>query len=96
MYYALYHAARAALLAEGVEPRTHKGVLNQFGKRFRDDPVFTDQAFELLPKAQTFREIADYEVSTNRALTEERLEELIDGARDFLAAVGRLLDRETG
>jgi len=33
-YYAAYHAVRALLASEGVNPKTHKGVLTMFGEKF--------------------------------------------------------------
>lgn len=30
-YYAMFHAAKAALLLSGIEPKTHEGVINHFG-----------------------------------------------------------------
>jgi len=61
-YYSAYHAVRALLASEGLNPKTHKGVLNQFGERFiktgRMDILFSDA----LAKCFDARHEADYDI----------------------------------
>ena len=33
-YYAMYHAARACLVLEGSAPKTHAGLISEFGRLF--------------------------------------------------------------
>jgi uncharacterized protein (UPF0332 family) len=61
-YYAIFDAARAALLASGHDVgKTHKGVLNAFSEHLvRNGPVPKDVG-RLIKQAETRRYVADYE-----------------------------------
>jgi uncharacterized protein (UPF0332 family) len=63
-YYAMFDAARAALLACGHEVgKTHKGVLNVFSEHLvRNGPV-PKEIGRLLKQAETRRYVADYDGS---------------------------------
>lgn len=64
-YYAMFDAARAALLASGapIEPdfgRTHSGLIGAFGNYLvKNGPVSRDMG-RLLNRAHEIRQIADY------------------------------------
>lgn len=61
-YYAMFDAARAALLASGAEiGKTHKGVLNTFSDRLIKSGPIEKEMGRLLKHAETFRYVADYE-----------------------------------
>ena len=61
-YYAMFDAARAALLASGAEVgKTHKGVLNAFSERLVKNGPLPKEMGRLLKHAETFRYVADYE-----------------------------------
>ena len=61
-YYAMFDAARVALLASGQEVgKTHKGVLNAFSEHLVKTGTFPKEVGRLLKHAETFRYIADYE-----------------------------------
>jgi uncharacterized protein (UPF0332 family) len=61
-YYAMFDAARAALLATGAElGKTHKGVLNAFSERLVKAGPLPKEMGRLLKHAETFRYVADYE-----------------------------------
>jgi len=59
-YYACFHAARAALLACGDEPKTHTGVRTQFNRRFVQTGQFDAITAAALASLQQEREDADY------------------------------------
>ena len=50
IYYAMFHAARAALTVNGIHARTHSGTVLQFEQRFGPAREFHD-AFELRGEA---------------------------------------------
>lgn len=61
-YYAMFDAARAALLISGYEiGKTHKGVINAFSDRLVKNGPLSKEMGRLLKQAETFRYVADYE-----------------------------------
>ena len=84
-YYAMFDAARAALLASGHEVgRTHKGVINAFSVHLVKDGHLPKEMGRLLKHAETFRYVADYEggsVEPSDALT------MVDQAGTFVATM---------
>jgi uncharacterized protein (UPF0332 family) len=63
-YYAIFDAARAALLASGHEVgKTHRGVLNAFSDHLVRRGPLTKETGRLLKQAETYRYVADYEGS---------------------------------
>lgn len=61
-YYAVFDAARAALLVTGHDVgKTHKGVLNAFSDRLVKNGPLPKEMGRLLKYAETFRYVADYE-----------------------------------
>jgi uncharacterized protein (UPF0332 family) len=90
-YYAMFDAARAALLAAGHEVgKTHRGVLNAFSDRLVKDGPMSKEAGRLLKHAEAFRYVADY--SDNAVdLTDAR--EMVEQAETFVATVRSILER---
>ena len=88
-YYAMFDAARAALLASGAEVgKTHKGVLNAFSDRFVKNGPVTKEMGRLLKHAETFRYVADYEditVEGGDAL------QMVQHAETFVAAIRTII-----
>lgn len=84
-YYAMFDAARAALLASGHEVgKTHKGVLNAFSDRLVKNGPLPKELGRLLKHAETFRYVADYEgdpVELGDA------QEMVTQAETFVAAM---------
>lgn len=60
-YYAAYHAARALLLSDGLESRTHSGTIQMIGLHFIRTEVIDERFSRLLSLLQSEREGADYE-----------------------------------
>jgi uncharacterized protein (UPF0332 family) len=60
-YYAMFDAARAALLASGHEVgKTHRGLLNSFANVLIRNDLVPKEMGRLLKRAETFRYVADY------------------------------------
>lgn len=88
-YYAMFDAARAALLSEAIESgRTHKGLINIFSERWIKTGRMDKDIGRSLKHAETIRYIADYDGATI-GLGDARL--ILDQARGFVAAVAQLL-----
>jgi len=84
-YYAMFDAARAALVACGYEVgKTHKGVLNAFSARLVRNGPLPREIGRLLKHAETFRYVADYKdepVQWNDA------QDMVEQAETFVAAM---------
>ncbi len=88
-YYAAYHGARALLLSEGLEPRTHAGTNQMLGLHFIRPGVLDERFSRLLSLLQAEREGADYQ----SALTyrDEDATRWLAEVEDFLRDVGSVL-----
>ena len=88
-YYAAFHAAQAMLYSEGLEPKSHHGVMTLFGLHFvksgRIDPHFA----RYLKNLKDDREESDYEIfsTVNEAIATNALRE----ASEFVAEAERYL-----
>ena len=84
-YFAVFHALRAQLYAEGFEPRTHRGALHLFNLHFVRSGRFEPATSRLIARLQKFREEADYAPAF---VVEERgAREDLESARRFVAQV---------
>mgnify|MGYP001138435551 CR=1 FL=1 len=81
-YYAMYHAAKAALLRKGSSPKTHEGVAREFGRIFLKTGVLPEKTGKSLLTAKAFREKGDY-VPTFEASKAETFQ-IVKDAEDFL------------
>ncbi len=84
-YYAILHAARAALLAEGVKVTSHKGVRRLFSQHLIKTEKLQHRLAVILAEEQDDRFLADYDVTF--APEPERVQKRITDASEFLAAV---------
>lgn len=81
-YYAMFFGSRALLSQKDIYPRTHRGLISQFGLEFVKKGNFKKELFDLLTRAQEDREEADYGLF--QELDEEEARIIIDGAELFL------------
>lgn len=84
-YYAMLHAARAALTNIGVNPRTHQGTVSEFGRRLVLEGVFTRDLGRALAEAKAARET--YEYSATAEMGREEAEALLKDAEKFVSLV---------
>lgn len=84
-YYAMFDAARAALIHAGKHVgKTHKGLINSFTEEFVKTDHATKEMGKALKKAETYRYVADYDsasVNLNDAA------QLVSIAQDFVATI---------
>lgn len=84
-YYAMFEAARAALLASGFDVgKTHKGVLNAFSDRLVKNGRLPKEMGRLLKHAETFRYVADYESASVELRDAQKM---VEQAETFVAAM---------
>lgn len=81
-YYAMFFAAKALLSEKDSYPRTHRGLISQFGLLFVKNGEFEKELFDLFTRAQEDREEADYGLFTE--LDKEEAKIVIEGAELFL------------
>ncbi|HZY95154.1 MAG TPA: HEPN domain-containing protein [Candidatus Bathyarchaeia archaeon] len=93
-YYAMFHAARAALLQRGVTPKTHEGTVSEFGRRLVLDDTFPREMGRALADAKVARET--YEYSALKEMSKEEAKSLLDSAETFVSQVKNLLARKRG
>jgi uncharacterized protein (UPF0332 family) len=93
-YYAMFDAARAALVASGFdEGKTHKGVLNAFSDRLVKNGPLSKEMGRLLKHAETRRYVADYE-SVPVDLSDAQ--EMVEQAELFVEAIRAGLRPQAG
>lgn len=84
-YYAMFDAARAALLASGADVgRTHKGLLNAFSDRLVKNGPLPKEMGRLLKHAEAFRYVADYE---GEPVELSDAQAMVEQAETFVAAM---------
>lgn len=60
-YYALYHALLAMMIHDGYSPKTHSGLITEFGKEYILTGKFDVKYSRLLSQMRTIREKCDYD-----------------------------------
>jgi uncharacterized protein (UPF0332 family) len=90
-YYAMFDAARAALLAVGYEiGKTHRGVLIAFNDRLVKDGPIPRETGRLLKHAEAFRYVADY---SDNAVDLADAREMVEQAKTFVAVVRSIMEQ---
>ena len=82
LYYAIYHAAIAVLLTEGVEPRSHAGTISLLGLHFVKTGRMGTEDARLFARIQKYRIESDY--GRDFPLTPEALREDLEACQGFL------------
>lgn len=88
-YYAMFYAAQALLLADGIRRRRHTAVEAAFGEHFARTGLLDRELHRALIDARGARETADYGVMTE-LVEEEASKRLCDAQRFVAAAKARL------
>jgi uncharacterized protein (UPF0332 family) len=89
IYYALYHAATAALLRLGESvPKTHSGLIARFGAAVVSTGSLAPELGRLINEVEQLRLAADYLGDEIESAT---VVPLIAGAESFIAAIEHLV-----
>jgi uncharacterized protein (UPF0332 family) len=82
-YYAMFHAARAALASRNLEIRSrgHGTLVGQFGRHFITDGTFQG-SWPTINEVQKLRHVGDYDAPT---LARADAEEALQSAHEFVA-----------
>ena len=81
-YYAAFHYARALLLLQGLEPKTHRGVAALMATHLEGTGRLSKASVSAFARLQTFRATADYDARGR--LTRERAAEEVRAAVEFV------------
>lgn len=91
-YYAAYHAAEAVLAARtGRVAKTHTGVRTALAQLLREAPDADRNLLTFLARAYKYKEVGDYGVGRNAAITVADAEALLAGAEQFLTRAAALI-----
>jgi uncharacterized protein (UPF0332 family) len=82
-YYGYFYVTQGLLIQNGVRPRSHAGVVGQYGLHFAKTGVLDPRFGRLLDRALTLRQLADYGTKAN-APSPEDVRRLVDEGRSFL------------
>lgn len=88
-YYSMFYAAKALLSLKERYPRTHRGVLLQFGLEFVKSGIIEDYYAKAITTAQERRERADYDIYYNPS--KEEAEAIIEDARKFIDRIKKAI-----
>lgn len=88
-YYAVLHAAKAALSLSVVEPDTHNGVRRMFGLHLVKTGKIEKEFAKILTAEKEDREIGDYEVGIQ--IEEERARQRVKEAEKFVHRIEQYL-----
>ncbi len=83
-YYAMFHAATAALLHCGIERHSHQGIIAAFGQTFAKAGRVEVRFHGYLKKAFDLRQESDYQPVVR--LADEEAREVVNWAKEFVAA----------
>ncbi len=89
-YYAVFHAARAVLWSQGLAPKTHKGMIQLFGKHVVGEGLVSREIGKILTEAHEQRELADYHALAG-SFDKDEVEMLVADARRFVEKIEGIL-----
>jgi uncharacterized protein (UPF0332 family) len=88
-YYAVFYAAWATFVAHGLErPKTHSGLIAEFGQRFVKNGPFGRDIGVTLGSLETLRSHADYTLTPTPS---DKAAAALEAARRFLTAIERAI-----
>ena len=90
-YYAMYHAARAALSTVNAFPRTHEGAVSEFGRKFVLTEILPKELGKNLADAKAARET--YEYSVTATVGKSEAEAILLNAKKFVDTIEEYLEK---
>ena len=90
VYYAMLHAASAALLEKGIERHSHQGVISAFGQYLVKPGLIGDEFHRYFIESFDIRQESDYEPIAE--VSKEQAQKIIARATEFVKACGKLCD----
>jgi len=81
----MFHTAKALLALKNIYPKTHTGVVSQFGLQFVTEGVIEELYAKSLAKAEMKREKVDYDIYYEPS--KEEAESIVEDAEKFLERI---------
>jgi uncharacterized protein (UPF0332 family) len=91
-YYAVFHAARAALATRRQSAKTHSGILRVFSKEFVKTGFIEAEYARVFSSEQEDREFCDYDASFR--ITKDTAQSRIQEASEFVERIERFLKEQ--
>ncbi len=88
-YYAVLHAAKAALAVEGIEPQSHHAVRRMFGLHLVKAGKIERDLARILAAEQEDREIGDYDIYVK--IEHDRALKRVQDAEEFVQRIEKYL-----
>jgi len=88
-YYAVLHAAKAALAMEGVEPQSHNAVRRMFGLHLVKTGKVEKDFAKILTAEQEDREIGDYDIHIE--IEQDTAQKRVADAEEFVKRIKEYL-----
>jgi len=82
IYYSMYYAAQAALILQGVDVNTHKGIKVKIGEKLVLENKLEKKWGRFYSQQQTYREQADYQVDVD--IERDDLEKYLEKTGEFI------------
>lgn len=92
VYFAVFHAVRARLFADGLEPKTHAGTHHLWNLHLVKPGVYEPSTSRLLARLQKYREEADY--AREFVVDEAGAREEFSAARELVERIRKELGKE--
>lgn len=89
VYFAVFHAVRALLYAENIEPRSHRAAATLFSQHFVKTGKASTADGRLMTRLQRYREEADYADGT--IIDTEAVDEELHLAETFVVRVKEMV-----
>ncbi len=86
-YYAMFHAAKAALSLEQSYPKTHSGLVSDFGSKLVRPGKLPKDLGVSLSEAKSIRELADYALTPG--ITQEDAKHIVEIAKEFVRQLSK-------
>ena len=91
LYYAVFYSAKAVLLSEGVETKTHRGTASQaYQVLFDQKELIEKEDAIVLQRLQEKRDMADYELEVN--FGKDDFEEDYEDSKKFIKKMKDIID----
>jgi uncharacterized protein (UPF0332 family) len=88
-YYAVLHAAKAALIKVGIEAESHQAVRRMFGQHLVKTEQIEKRFAEILTAQQEDREIGDYDIYLD--IEQDRASKRVLDAEKFIQRIEKYL-----
>jgi len=88
-YYAMFHAASAALAAKGISTKTHTGLLNKLGSEYIKTGLLDRKFSGYMRMSFDLRQAGDYAIHAD--IDQTKVDEVVDWADEFVAKLKEIL-----